>query len=98
MVRSSTEVVPPHPLERDEALSRADWAVRERFGLPPASTWLGDANEVTDESLRLIGEEHAAAGEFEFTWERTGIRYEARVSQAEGDVEMIWIRRLDLSP
>lgn len=96
MVRSNTELLPQQPLDREEALARADWAVRERFGLPPALDWLEDGTEVIDESLCLTGEEHASVGEFQFTWEHNGVGYEARVSQAGQDIQTLWMRRFDL--
>lgn len=96
MTRSNTELIPQQPLNRDEALARADWAVRVRFRLPPALHWLEDGREVIDESLRLTGEEHASVGEFQFTWEHNGVGYEARVSQAERDIQTLWMRRFAL--
>lgn len=81
------------PLAREEALVRAEWVVRERFGLPEASTGLDGGTEPVDDSLRLTGEAHHASGEFEFSWVRDGVIYEAGVSQDDRYVIVLWMRR-----
>ncbi len=77
----------PGPLDRDEALMRAEWFLARRF-FPEA---LGDGPGV---DLRLQAEEHRSDGSWVFEWlAPNGGRYSAEISQTDRYAEIAWLRR-----
>lgn len=89
------------PLGADEARERAEWAVRERFALPPAHDILEDPStesgfrEVIDTSIELIDETHNADGAWVFGWRANdGTRFFAEIRRSDRYAELIWVRRI----